>query len=277
MLESVGLIIKLLLYVSGLLCIGLALHACLKIMQLKRALRLCALVFLTMFTFRLLHLNAQLGGSFTSAFSQDTMGWVWSNHSSQTYVFIAAIGLIFAGSFTQTLYAQRALLLSGAFAISVGFGLAGHSHSLSEPGLAPFLVMGHVLIAGFWLVAPITLWPRASIPSNDIESQMRIFSSWATWIIPLFFASGIWLLWRIGGDLNEIVGQTYGRLLLVKLLVATVILGIGAYNKISVTTYLALNPDEGRILLKKMLLADAVLFLLALFLIAAATTLFGPH
>jgi len=133
-----------------------------------------------------------------------------------------------------------------------------------------------VLIAGFWFVAPASLWPRAGLSDDEVMRRTKTFSRVAVAIVPVLFLSGVWLLWRIGGGVDGVLASLYGRLLLGKLGVAGAILGLGALNLTVVQKQLAAAPASGRTALRATLGVDAVLFLGVLLLIASATSFAGP-
>lgn len=161
-------------------------------------------------------------------------------------------------------------------ALAAGFALTGHTQALEQPGLAPWAAGLHVLIAAFWIAAPITLWPRASLPDATVLARTERFSRLALFSIPVLFAIGLWLAVLLAGSVNALLTSSYGQLLAAKLVVAGAALGLGAYNKQVVTRELRDTPSRGRRALTTTLSFDALLFAGALILVGVATTLTGP-
>jgi putative copper export protein len=95
--------------------------------------------------------------------------------------------------------------------------------------------------------------------------------------VPLLFATGLYLLWRLNGNLLNLSSTLYGRLLMGKLSAAMLILGVGAYNKFRIADLLKQSPRLGRAALRKSLSLEAALFILVLVCILLATTLTGPE
>lgn len=272
LLDAANLATKILLYGASLAAIGAALHGALGLHANRRAyFWLAALVGLTALM-RLLILNAQMGGSLGAALSLDQFGWTWAGGGRPALSLLAGAILLFAASIAK----WRVLLMFAAVSISAGFGLTGHTAGLEAPGLAPWVVAVHVLIAGFWLAAPVTLWPGPAMTDSDVLARTEAFSRVARLIVPLLFVSGLYLFWRVNGDFLSALSSGYGRLLAAKLLAATLILGLGALNMTRVTHQLAAEPARGRATLRITLRLDAVLFTLILGIIAAATTISGP-
>ena len=75
----------------------------------------------------------------------------------------------------------------------------------------------HVFIAGFWLAAPVSLYPAPTQEDSELLSRLRRFSSIAVVAIPVLIALGAWLAWTLVGGPEKLFGTTYGLLLLAKL------------------------------------------------------------
>ena len=125
--------------------------------------------------------------------------------------------------------------------------------------------------------APISLWPSKAATDADIIWRADRFSLFATWAVPLLFVTGLYLLWRLNGNLLNLSSTLYGRLLMGKLSAAMLILGVGAYNKFRIADLLKQSPRLGRAALRKSLSLEAALFILVLVCILLATTLTGPE
>jgi putative copper resistance protein D len=125
-------------------------------------------------------------------------------------------------------------------------------------------------------VAPITLWPSASLSDEIVLTRSGRFSRLALFIVPVLFAIGLWLAVVLAGSVNDLLSSAYGQLLIAKLVVAGAALGLGAYNKQIVTRKLSHTPADGRRALTATLSLDAVLFAGALIFVGLATTFTGP-
>lgn len=273
MLVAAAFASKLLLYAACLGAGGAALHRSLGLVPGRRVLVWLGVFVAAAASLRLLVVNAQMGGGLGSAFSAEQFEWTWAGVGSQTTAFLAGSALLIASASAPS----RFLSAPAAIVIAAGFGLAGHSAGLEDPGVAHYVAMAHVLIAAFWFVAPATLWPRAAYSNDEVIQRTRTFSRVAVFAIPALFLGGLWLLWRIGGGVDGVLTSIYGRLLLGKLVVAAAILGLGALNMTVVAKALRNAPASGRKALRTSLRVDAVLFLGVLLLIASATTFTGPN
>lgn len=272
LLDAANLVTKVILYAASLGAIGAALHGALGLHANRRAYIWLAALIAAAALGRLLVLNSQMGGSLDAALSLDQFGWTWAGGGRPALAQFAGAALLVVASLTK----GRVLLMLAALSIGASFGFAGHTAGLASPGFAPWVVAGHVLIAGFWLAAPVTLWPGTAMTDSKVLAMTVAFSRVARLIVPLLFVSGVFLFWRINGDLSSALNSGYGRLLAAKLLAAMLILGLGALNMTRVTRQLASEPAKGRVSLRTTLRLDAVLFTMILCMIAAATTISGP-
>lgn len=272
------LAVKLGLYVSALLACGLGLHTSANILEREarpRALRSAVLLGGAAVVFAALRLavaNVQIGGSSRSIFDPTALSWTWPMLAPSSIAF--GIGGLVA--LAAWLSRQSILAALSAIALAAGFALTGHTQALENPGLTPWGVGLHVLIAGFWIAAPFTLWPRASLSDAIVLERSERFSRFALWVVPTLFAIGLWLAVLLAGGVSPLFSSPYGQLLLAKLVAAGGALALGAYNKQVVAKKLRTDPQEGRRALRTTLGIDALLFAGALLFIGFATTFVGP-
>ena len=276
MLTALALIVKLTLYIGVLVTIGILSHFCLGIQQKLKGLRVFVAVLIIGAISKLIIANAQLAGSLSQAFNPETFGWVWKSNGTQFLVFMGGASLSILSSFINASAFRKIAAAFSIIILSAGFAASGHTQGAENMPWLPLWVVPHSLIAGFWMWAPISLWPSKAATDADIIWRADRFSLFATWAVPLLFATGLYLLWRLNGSLLDFTSSLYGRLLMGKLVAALLILSVGAYNKFRITGLLKQSPTLGRIALRKSLSIESVLFTLVLICILLATTLTGP-
>lgn len=265
------------LNLAALLTIGFALHAALGVVERDAFSRLrlpalLAMVALIAFALaRLLLLVGQMGDG-ASLIDPELMPLAWMALGPSTMLLIG--GALAAGD--GLLWRSRLLAGLGALAMAASFGLTGHTQGVEEPGLLPALAAIHVLIAGFWVAAPLTLFPRADLSDSVLLDRLKRFSAIAIFAVPLLIALGLWLALSLAGGAAQLTGSAYGRLLLLKLAVGLAAMGLGALNKQVITARIAAEPERGRRWLRIALLAEATLFIVAIVAVSAATTIAGP-
>lgn len=269
--------IKLGLYGSALLAAGLALHASLNIIvpaDRPRAMRTASVAGLLALVFAALRLglaNVQLGGA-SALLDPATLSWTWPALGPSSMSVVVGALAVAAGWLLRSTIATAI----GAIAFAASFGLTGHTQALESPGLAPWAVAAHVLIAAFWFAGPITLWPATTLEEAALAVRVKRFSNVAVAAVPMLFALGLWLALLLAGGWTPLLTSLYGQLLIAKLVAASFALALGAYNKSIVTARLQATPEAGQRTLRLTLGLDIVLFLTALAAIAAATSLTGP-
>ncbi len=265
------------LNVAALLMIGFALHAASGVVERDAFRRLrwfvlwAAAGVLVFAGLRLLILNAQMGDG-TVLFDPELFPLSWIALGPSTTALsvgaVAGVAGVFAGS--------RILAGIGAASLAAGFGLTGHSQGLADPGLTPMAVATHAFIAGFWVVAPITLNPAARLGDDVLLARLKRFSAIAMAAIPLLLLLGVWLAFVLAGGVAPLFGSIYGWLLLAKLAAGLIAMAMGALNKQVVTTRIERDPTIGRRWLQLTLAFEAILFATAILAVSAATTIAGP-
>lgn len=253
--------IKLGLYGSALLAAGLGLHASLSIIareDRQRALRTATFAAALAVLFAALRLglaNVQLGGG-NALLDPGTLSWTWPALGPSS----TAVGVGVVAMATGWLLRSSIPTAIGVIALAISFGLTGHSQALESPGLAPWAVAAHVLIAAFWLAGPITLWPARNLAEATVAARVIRFSTFSVAAVPALLALGLWLALRLAGGWIPLLTSLYGQLLIVKLAAASFALALGAYNKSVVTKRLRTAPEAGQRALRFTLGLDMALF-----------------
>lgn len=261
---------------SALIASGLVLHAGLGVVEREargRVLRAAAgfaLILLLCGAARLVIVNAQLGGDMARAFDPEMFPWVWGALGEASLALAAGVAAVLLAAVARAGW----LAIGGAVLIAASFGLAGHSAAIGG-ALAPASAAIHVLLASFWIAAPMTL-SGDRLGHEGLHGRLTRFSRLAIYAIPLLFVLGLWLALRLTGGPPALYATDYGRLLLIKLAAATLALGLGAINQRRITRLVLADPARGRLWLKRTLLADALLFATAVLAVCAATTFTGP-
>lgn len=272
------LVVRLGLNVSALLAVGWALHGALGVVERegrRRALRLAGVAALVGVVFglaRLVLLSAQIGGGPGFAFDSSALQWAWGALGPSTLALIMGSAGILVAS--QTSFALLAGM--GAATVAASFGLTGHTQGLNDAPLASVAVAVHVLIAGFWIAAPLSLWPSKSLAGAELYARLIRFSTFAVAVIPVLAVLGVWLAWLIAGGASGLLGTVYGRLLLLKFAVTLVAMAVGAFNHRVVTALILRDPARGEGLLRTTLTVEAAVFIAAVLAVSAATTIGAP-
>lgn len=256
----------------------MGLHACLGILPAGPRLRWIAATAVAIgFTLifaagRLALLNGQIGGGLTDALNTNTLPFAWSALRNASLALAIGAGALMAGMFIHAKW----LIALGAVAIAGSFAFTGHTQSLEEPGIAPLAIAIHVLIAGYWVVAPLTLHPALNPDDERLAGQLERFSRVAIFAVPVLIVVGAWLAWTLAGGFRPLLSTAYGWLLMAKLGAALLAMSAGALNKQFVTGLIQRAPARGRFWLSVTLAVEMSMFLAAIVLVSIATTVFPP-
>jgi putative copper export protein len=270
--------IKLGLYVTASMAAGFGLHAALGVVEREQRQRMlmialvCALGVLGFAVARAVSLHVQIGGGFWEWPSPARLRLMWSALGPSSAALAAGVP-VFAAALV---WRSRGLAALGAILFAGSFGLTGHAHAADRFGLLPALVALHVLLASFWMVSVVALWPRRGLPVAVLQRRLERFSTIAVIAVPVLIAAGLWTAWELAGGWAGLFETSYGQLLLAKLGLAAAALGLGAINKAIVTPWIMSRPAQGRAALSATLGVDGLLFGFALIAAAWATTLTGP-
>lgn len=199
-------------------------------------------------------------------------GLVFEMQQTSILASTSAVGLCVAGAILRS----RMLLASGAMMAALAFGLTGHARNQTMPWVAGGIVGLHVVLAGFWASAPITLWPKRRLSSVELAARNRRFGQVAIIAVPVLLIGGAVLAWMFGGGVKGLTSSAYGAMIAIKAISAMVALGIGAWNRLVLADALETEPSRGRLLLARAMVLDSVLFAAAIIAVVFATTIAAP-
>ena len=272
MLVELSILTKIVLYAGLLAGVGLSLQQIALGAEFRRVIIVGALLLAFCVPVRLFLLNAELAGGLQHALDFSMFDWVWTPNQAQTLAYLSGAVAMLVGVLARL----PLMLIVGVLTILVGVGLGGHTRGLETPGMIPWIASLHVGLAAFWVSAPIALWPSQNIDDDVLLHRMERFSAIAIWGVPLVFAGGVWLGALLTGSFSGMAMTGYGRLLILKLVLACAALTLGGANKYWVTQKLRANPTAGRRLLRRILIVDGIIFSGIVLIIVLATTITGP-
>lgn len=136
----------------------------------------------------------------------------------------------------RNLVASQSLALYGGLATAASFAIWGHSTELTPIWLSTGADIIHASAAAVWFGGIIGLVMVLRRPTDQpVASTARVvgrFSTAAAISVGFLAGAGLVLSWNAtGGSWNALVSTTYGRLLLVKVVITAGILAIAGYNR----------------------------------------------
>jgi copper transport protein len=176
-----------------------------------------------------------------------TQGTTWSSLPPTEYVVAAAVagGLLSA---VVLLGRQRRIAAVVAAAVAATApALVGHTRAASPEALVIAADMLHLLAGSVWLggLAGLALTLPGLTGRAAAETLAR-FSTVAAGVLAALVATGTLLSWRILGSWSALVGTGYGRLLLIKVAIALVVVVVAAWNRWSLLPRLRRATEQTR-------------------------------
>ena len=221
--------------------------------------------------------NPELVGTMISG---TLWGWGWSLQ-------LAGLVVAAAGFVTARRNARAGWPVAALGTVMLAFTPALSGHAASAPGLPTLAILAdglHVLGAGGWLGSlvmllaagiPAALRLKAAERGPAVADFVNAFSPTALVFAGLVAATGVFAAWLHLGTVAALWQSGYGRTLLLKLGILSVVAGTGAYNWLRVRP--ALGDIEGATRIRRSstveLAVGAVVLLVTAVLVATPTAL----
>jgi copper transport protein len=182
-----------------------------------------------------------LGGAYQQGlgFSDLLGGSVWSGAGGRELLGLVLLtaGLSLAVAplgVAPLLGRMRVVATAGAVLAMASPSVVGHSRAFPPQLLVVATDVLHVAAGSVWvggLVGLALSLPALAGRSRAAAETLARFSGLAGGILTVLVAAGSVLAWRIIGSWDNLFGTTYGRLLIVKVMVAGLAVGIAAWNR----------------------------------------------
>ena len=128
----------------------------------------------------------------------------------------------------------RGIATAGAVLAIASPSVVGHSRAFPPQLLVIATDVLHVAVGAVWLggLAGLALSLHALAGRSRAAAEtLARFSGLAAGLLTLLVASGSLMAWRIIGSWDDLFGTTYGRLLIVKVMIAALAVAIAAWNR----------------------------------------------
>jgi putative copper export protein/methionine-rich copper-binding protein CopC len=190
------------------------------------------------------------GEAFTGAsLAQFVQGSLWAwGWWLQVGAGLLALGSLLAVRLARGGAAYWAVAALATLALAWTPALSGHASAPSQPATAILASGVHVVAAGGWL-GTLLLLLAAGIPAvratqprswpHGVAALVNAFSPLALFFAAMLVATGLYALWLHAGSLALLLESDYGRVLLLKLGLLSVVGATGAYNFLRVRPALA--------------------------------------
>lgn len=158
--------------------------------------------------------------------------------------------------------------------IGLSFSTSGHVSELSI--LAKISIGIHVLIAFWWTGSFYPLLQSChQLSVEDLSILMHKFGQMASFFVAVLIVLGTYLAIELVGGFEQLTGSSYGRLLIVKLLLVIHILMLAAFHKFIVVPSLIKKKESKKSLIAS-IKVEMTIGVAVLLITGILTTLLGP-
>ena len=213
-----------------------------------------------------------VAGSPSDAIKPSVWGKIVGSHTAS--VLLVRIVLVIALGGLLLAFARRAgdVWRGAALAISTALVLTyssiGHANVQDPAALWIAIDAVHLTAVALWVggLLMIAFGTSAWLTDPDTEPIVRRFSASALVAIPVIVATGVAQTMKLAGNLDDVTSTSWGRTLLVKVAVVTVLVAIGGVSQ-------WVLRSDGPSALKRNVLVEALIGIVVLGLAAALVTL----
>jgi putative copper export protein len=189
---------------------------------------------------------------------------------------LAGLALLFVGfRFKGSISMQ--VSLAGVVLLLAGFIAVGHTSTHSPRLVLALLLLFHLAVIAFWFggLVPLHVTAAREVPETTGRIVER-FSSLAIWLVPGLFVAGLALTVLLLPDLAAL-GTSYGRLLILKVVGFSLLLGLASLNKWRLSPALTRGERDARRAFGGSLVAEFVVITAVLSVTAVMTSLYSPE
>lgn len=162
--------------------------------------------------------------------------WLAGSPSAMAGLVLLAVGFTLLGQNVGAAAEPRTrwFALSGVALVVVAPALTGHTRAFSPEPLVVGTDILHVLAGSVWLgglVGIALTLPALAGQEAAAARTLARFSTAAAAVLVALTGTGLVLAWRILASWENLVGSTYGRILLVKLAVVLIVVTVAGWNR----------------------------------------------
>ena len=159
----------------------------------------------------------------------------------------------------------------GVSSILLSFVIFGHA---TKHGLVgQFLIIIHLVGLSFWIGSLLPLRKMCNfIEYEKLRVVAHLFGIYALGYVGILIVAGLIFSYILLGDISSLITTDYGNVLLIKMIIVSMLLSLGAMNKFKIIPYLSINQNLGLKRLKNSIQIEIFCVLLILFFTSLLTT-----
>lgn len=213
-----------------------------------------------------------VAGSPSDAFKPEVWGKVIGTHTASVLlvrmVLVLALGGLLLAFARRTVDVWRGAALAASTALVLTYSSIGHANAQHPAALWIGVDAVHLTAISLWIGGLVMLAFGTStwLIDPDTERIVRRFSVTALVAVPVIVATGVAQTLKLAGDLDDVTSTSWGRTLLIKVAVVTVLVAIGVVSQ-------WLLRNDGPSALRRNVLVEALLGVAVVGLAASLITL----
>ena len=159
----------------------------------------------------------------------------------------------------------------GVSSILLSFVIFGHA---TKHGLVgQFLIIIHLVGLSYWIGSLLPLRKMCNfIEYEKLRIVAHLFGIYALGYVGVLIIAGLIFSYILLGDISSLITTDYGNVLLIKMIIVSMLLSLGAMNKFKIIPYLSINQNLGLKRLKNSIQIEIFCVLLILFFTSLLTT-----
>ena len=163
------------------------------------------------------------------------------------------------------------LSVVGISSLLLSFVMFGHS---TKHGLVgQFLIIIHLVGLSYWIGALLPLRKMCNfIDKEKLKIVAHLFGIYAIGYVGVLITAGLIFSYILLGNISALISTDYGNILLIKMIVVSTLLSLGAINKFKIIPNLSIDQNLGLKRLKKSIQTEILCVLLIFFLTSLLTT-----
>ena len=163
------------------------------------------------------------------------------------------------------------LSILGVSSILLSFVIFGHA---TKHGLVgQFLIIIHLVGLSYWIGSLLPLRKMCNfIEYEKLRLVAHLFGIYALGYVGVLIIAGLIFSYILLGDISSLITTDYGNVLLIKMIIVSMLLSLGAMNKFKIIPYLSINQNLGLKRLKNSIQIEIFCVLLILFFTSLLTT-----
>ena len=164
-------------------------------------------------------------------------------------------------------------LLSFLGISSILFSFVIFGHSTKHGLVGQFLIIIHLVGLSYWIGSLLPLRKMCNlIEYEKLKIVAHLFGIYAFGYVGVLILAGLIFSYILLGDITSLITTDYGNVLLIKMIIVSMLLSLGAMNKFKIIPYLSINQNLGLKRLKNSIQIEIFCVLLILFFTSLLTT-----